>query len=80
MFSRKLPKPRRGAWFVPVRGSYLPATWQGWLTYVPYLYYLYISYVTVGSYSRSLFDTIILTIPFWVSAAVVMQWIARRKS
>ena len=28
-------KPKKGAWFVQVRGSYLPCSWQGWLSYVP---------------------------------------------
>jgi hypothetical protein len=31
----KTPKAKKGAWFVKVRGSYLPASWQGWLLYVP---------------------------------------------
>jgi hypothetical protein len=29
-WNKKLPKLKKGAWFVPVRGSYLPMTTQGW--------------------------------------------------
>jgi len=35
MFSAvKKPKLKKGAWFYKVRGSYLPATWQGWLMHL----------------------------------------------
>lgn len=30
-WNKKLPKLKKGAWFVPVRGSYLPMTPQGWI-------------------------------------------------
>lgn len=80
MLSKKLPKPRAGAWFVPLRGSYLPATWQGWLTYIPYLFYLFFTLVYINSVSSTLLNTAIQTIPFWVSGAVVMQWLAGKKS
>ena len=30
-WNQKLPKLKKGAWFVKVRGSYLPMTPQGWL-------------------------------------------------
>lgn len=33
--SKKLPKARKGAWFVRVRHSYLPASRRGWLMYIP---------------------------------------------
>src|SRR4051812_36203596 len=32
---QKKPKLRKGAWFYRIRGSYLPATKEGWLTYLP---------------------------------------------
>ncbi len=37
--SRKL-KAKKGKWFVKMRGSYIPGSWQGWLTYVPYVVFL----------------------------------------
>ncbi|MDB5182662.1 MAG: hypothetical protein JWO47_446 [Candidatus Saccharibacteria bacterium] len=33
-WNKKLPKLKKGAWFVPVRGSYLPMTVQGWLMHL----------------------------------------------
>ena len=36
----KRPKGRKGAWFVKLRGSYLPCSWQGWLLYIPYILFL----------------------------------------
>jgi len=33
--TQKSRKPREGAWFVKVRGSYLPASTIGWLLYLP---------------------------------------------
>jgi heme/copper-type cytochrome/quinol oxidase subunit 3 len=31
---KKLPKLKKGAWFVRVRGSYLPMTVHGWIMHV----------------------------------------------
>jgi len=33
-WNKKLPKLKKGAWFVPVRGSYLPMTPQAWLLHL----------------------------------------------
>lgn len=32
---KNTPKPRKGAWFVRVRRSYLPVSRRGWLLYIP---------------------------------------------
>lgn len=34
-------------WFVYVRGSYLPSSWQGWLTYVPFVLLLLLPLKTI---------------------------------
>lgn len=78
--NRTLPKSRKGAWFVPVRWSYIPVSWQGWLLYVPFIYFLTITFIAVDRSSHSVSDTLIGIVPFWVSAAVVMHWIASHKS
>lgn len=77
---QKLPKPRKGAWFVPVRWSYLPASWQGWVLYLPFIAYLGMTFVTVDGRSHSVSDTLIGIVPYWVAAVVVMHWIASHKS
>lgn len=73
-------KARKGAWFIPVRGSYLPCSWQGALTYIPFLYYLAITFMAVNRNTHSVSDFVIILFPYWVSGAVVMHWIAKQKS
>ena len=81
MFSRrKLPKVRKGAWFVKLRGSYLPVTWQGALTYVPFVGYLVYSMMQATTPGHSARAALMIIFPQWVAAAVVMTWIAGRKS
>ncbi len=80
MKKQKLPKLKKGAWFYKVRGSYLPATWQGWLTYVPFLTYVISVLVIAANVTDSAAGFIMTIFPQWVAAAVVMTWIAARKS
>lgn len=79
---KKYPKPTKGAWFVKVRGSYLPCSWQGWLTYIPYVGYLVVSMVVLIYYfgSRHWPLVIILYIPSAIAVATALQWVARNKS
>lgn len=78
--SHELPKVHKGAWFVRLRGSYLPVTWQGALTYVPFVAYLSYSMTQVSPADHSILDGLMTIFPQWVAAAVVMTWIANRKS
>ena len=64
-------------WFIKVRGSYLPISWQGWLTYIPYVYFLIITFMAVDRRSHSVSDTLIGIVPYWVSAAVIMTWVGK---
>ncbi|NCU39048.1 hypothetical protein EOL96_08505 [Candidatus Saccharibacteria bacterium] len=75
----KLPKLKKGAWFVAVRGSYLPMTWQSWLLYVPYTTYSVATLVMVITRAQSWLDYLAL-VPYWVAGLVVMTWIAKQKS
>lgn len=77
--SKKLPKLKKGAWFIPVRGSYLPMTWQAWLLYVPYASYSIATLVLVIERARTWQDYLAL-VPYWVAGLVVMTWIAKQKS
>ena len=70
---------RRNAWFKPVRGSYLPVHWKGWLTYIPYIAYLYLTYAILVP-NRPVFDTVLFLVPYWVAGVLVMHWIAKIKS
>lgn len=77
---KKTPKPRKGAWFVKVRGSYLPASWQGWLTYIPYVSFLVASMIYVNQTASTLIEIPVRVLPYWVSAVIIMHWVASRNS
>jgi hypothetical protein len=77
---RKTSKLKNGAWFYKVRGSYLPATWQGWLTYFPFVGFLLWSWGVAMETQETLGEVALVVFPSWVAAAVVMTWIASKKS
>ncbi len=77
---QKVPKLRKGAWFVPLRGSYLPYSWQGWLTYIPFTAYLVYTLIVAFAYTGNNLKAVLWIVPNWVAAAVVMTWIAKQKS
>ena len=70
---------KKQAWFKPIRGSYIPIHWKGWLTYIPYVAYLYLTYVLLVP-NRPPLNTILFLIPYWVVGVIVMHWIAKSKS
>jgi hypothetical protein len=73
-------KRKNKKWFIAVRGSYLPNSWQGWLMYAPFLAYLLWA-VWAGLKDTDNYTTAIMFIlPNWVAAAVVMTWLAKRAS
>jgi hypothetical protein len=76
----KRPKAKKGAWFVPVRGSYLPASAAGWWTYVPFVAYLLFSLIVALNYTTSRVTALLFIVPNWVAAAAIMTYIAARKS
>lgn len=73
-------KKSRGKWFVKRRGSYYPCSWQGWASYVPFVIYLVTVFIAVDRHAHSVSDTLFGLFPQWVAAAVVMTWVASRKS
>lgn len=77
---KKMPKPKKGAWFIKVRGSYLPCSWQGWLTYIPFLIFLLTVLVAAVRTQHSVSDVFYMVFPQWVAAVVVMTWVANNKS
>ena len=75
-----IPKLKKGAWFVPVRGSYLPATSQAWLSYVPYVAYLALTVVIAQQSTNTVGAALLYIVPNWVAASVIMTWVAKQKS
>ena len=66
-------------WFKPLRGSYIPIHWMGWLTYIPYIAYLVLTYLMFDR-NRSVWETILFLVPYWVAGVIIMHWVARQKS
>jgi hypothetical protein len=74
------PKAKPGAWFVSVRGSYLPASTEGWWTYIPFVAYLTFALIVGIKETSSLAVAILFIVPNWVAAAVIMTYLASKKS
>jgi hypothetical protein len=68
------------AWFTPIRGSYLPASAAGWWTYLPFVAYLICSVIVGIKDTSSAAVAILFIVPNWIAAAVVVTYIAARKS
>lgn len=77
---KKTPKARPGAWFIPVRGSYLPASTPGWLTYIPYTAYLLFALIVGIRETNNFALAVLFIVPNWVAAIIVMTFIASKKS
>jgi len=73
-------KTKSKKWFVPVRGSYLPNSWQAWLLYLPYVAYLVFALVFGWQNTGGPAKSILFIVPNWIAATIVMTWIAKRTS
>jgi hypothetical protein len=73
-------KTKRNRWFIPVRGSYLPNNWLGWLTYLPFTAYLLFALIFGWQNTETTAQAILFILPNWVAAALIMTWIAKRTS
>ena len=73
-------KTKRKAWFIKVRGSYLPNNTAGWLTYIPYTAYLIGALVYVVSKHYDVWISLFILVPNWVAAAAVMHFVAAHTS
>ncbi|MCA9344865.1 hypothetical protein KC946_03435 [Candidatus Saccharibacteria bacterium] len=76
----KSPKPRPGAWFTPVRGSYLPVRPAGWLTYIPFLWYLLFTLILGIQKAASLISAVLFIGVNWIVATTIMTYIAKKNS
>ena len=73
-------KSKRSRWFIPVRGSYLPNNWLGWLTYLPFTAYLLFTAYFGWSDTHKASQAALFIVPNWVAATAVMTWVAKRTS
>lgn len=74
-----MPKKNK-KWFIKIRGSYLPNTWQAWVLYIPFTGFLATVLMAAIRTQHSVSDMFYMIFPQWVAAAVVMTWIAKQKS
>lgn len=75
-----MKKQKKAKWFVSIRGSYLPNSGAGWLTYIPFLAFLIAVPILAFSSTDSFALAVLLTVPNWVAAAIVMTYVASRRS
>ncbi|MBP9738238.1 hypothetical protein KBD20_00975 [Candidatus Saccharibacteria bacterium] len=71
---------KKHKWFKKVRGSYLPCSWQGWALYVPFVLFLVTVLFVALRGQESVTDALLVILPQFVAATVVMTWAAQRKS
>ncbi|HET6924902.1 MAG TPA: hypothetical protein VFH39_03680 [Candidatus Saccharimonadales bacterium] len=71
---------RKNVWFIKVRGSYLPSSWQGWLTYIPFTAYLLWSLSVGWQGTHTLGMALLFIVPNWIAAAAVTTWVAKHTS
>ena len=71
---------RKGAWFAKVRGSYIPVSTKGWLTYIPYAAYLVYTVWVAFAYTGNNLKAILWIVPNFVAAAIIMTSIAKMTS
>lgn len=77
-------------WFVRIRGSYLPVTWQGYVSYVPYVWLIVLKMQDLQDFIESCADTgcratsvshqTISTVLYFVGLVAIMNWFARKHS
>ena len=77
---KSLPKLKKGAWFVRIRGSYLPMSPQAWLTYIPYIAYMVGVLIFVIQRKEPFWLAVFIAVPNWVAASFIMTWVAKQKS
>jgi uncharacterized protein (DUF2062 family) len=76
----KLKRKNKSKWFLNIRGSYIPRSTAGWLTYIPFLAYMLIAPYLAVNYSENLVVAVLITIPNWIAATLAMTYLATQKS
>lgn len=74
-----MKKKQPNTWFKKHNGSYVPNSWQGWLTYIPFTAYLVTVIISIGR-NENIYWEVLRVVSQFVGAGVVMTWIASKKS
>lgn len=73
-------KSKNGKLFIKIRGSYLPCSFYGWLSYIPFVTYLILVPILTINYSDNLVLACLITIPNWAIATIIMTYYASLNS
>ena len=73
-------KSKKNVWFTKVRGSYLPASVNGWLTYIPFAGYLVATAILTWRIDAADSTRIYLIVVQWAFAGLFMTLLAMTKS
>jgi hypothetical protein len=79
-WNKKLPKLRKGAWFVKVRGSYLPMTGQAWLLHLALLLASVAVIVLSFQDKRSILTASIAMVLELIGVGAIFTYIASKKA
>ncbi len=74
------PKAKKGAWFVRLRGSYLPCSWQGLVIYFVYTVYVVALPVVWYYDGHEAWRLLTFVIPLMCGAALITQYVASKTS
>lgn len=77
---KHLNKNLANVWFVKVRWSYLPCSWQGWFLYIPMILFMITAIVAIIRQANTAIEAFYLIFSCFVCTGVVMHWIASNKS
>lgn len=73
-------KKKNKAWFIKIRGSYLPNNIYGALCYVPFVGIIIAFTIWQISLKLSVADSLFHLFVFYVAAGVIMTWFAASKT
>ena len=79
-WNKKLPKLKKGAWFVRVRGSYLPMTPQGWMLHFLLLTCSIAISATAYSNKRDLVTVVSTMLLELIGLGTIFTYIASKKA
>ena len=73
-------KIKKGAWFYPLRGSYLPCAWQGWLVEIAILVAFLLGLYAFNEQELSMPIVAVIMVPYTLSLGIIATWVAKQKS
>lgn len=73
-------RTKKNRWFKPVRGSYLPCSWQGWLIESLIITAFALGMIAFKDQNVSGFIVAMIMLPYTLSLGIIATWIAQKTS